>query len=111
MALRASRGEGVAVYQRDRRKIAHQCGYLPGRLRWYVTPPGLLRPEELPDGWGLVEAGGTRMRVVRKAVAGELTVAMLQTETVILASAARRHETGVSFDAERARFNAISTTK
>lgn len=94
-------------YHRDRRKMAHQCGILPGRMRWYLTPPGLLRPDELPLGWGLVEAGA-RMRVVRTAVAFAATVDMLRTETGILASAARRHELGVPFDAERGRFAAVT---
>ena len=35
-----------------------------GDRRYYLTPPGLLRPEELPAGWGLVEAHPRRIAVV-----------------------------------------------
>lgn len=37
-----------------------------GRERWYMTPPGLLKPEQIPDGWGLVEAG-PRCRIIKRA--------------------------------------------
>src|SRR5260370_33864014 len=29
-----------------------------GCERYYLAPRGLIRPEELPAGWGLLEAGG-----------------------------------------------------
>lgn len=32
-----------------------------GDWRFYLTPPGLLAPEDLPDGWGLLEAKGSRV--------------------------------------------------
>jgi hypothetical protein len=30
-----------------------KCGM--GEMRWYLTPRGLVKPEEVPDGWGLIE--------------------------------------------------------
>ncbi|MFA5352707.1 MAG: hypothetical protein WC291_00600 [Thermodesulfovibrionales bacterium] len=47
----------------DRKKMAR----LPdknalGHWRFYLTPPGLLRAEELPEGWGLYEVHGKTVR-------------------------------------------------
>lgn len=35
-----------------------------GDWRFFITPPGLLDPAELPAGWGLLEADGKRTRLV-----------------------------------------------
>src|SRR5437899_10875567 len=35
-----------------------------GCERFYLTPPGMLRPEELPAGWGLLELRGRSVEVV-----------------------------------------------
>lgn len=32
-----------------------------GDWRFYLTPQGLVRPDELPEGWGLLEAKGGRV--------------------------------------------------
>ena len=37
-----------------------------GKERWYMTPPGLLKPEQIPEGWGLIEAR-KRCRTIVKA--------------------------------------------
>lgn len=34
---------------------------------WFVTPPGLAQPEELPDGCGLMVSHGKTLKVVRQA--------------------------------------------
>jgi hypothetical protein len=36
-----------------------------GLYRYYMTPAGLLTPDELPDRWGLLEAKGRSVSVVR----------------------------------------------
>lgn len=38
-----------------------------GNLRYYFCPKGLLREDELPEKWGLVEFDGVRSRVKKKA--------------------------------------------
>ena len=38
-----------------------------GCERWYLTPAGLIRAEELPRGWGLLEVHGRKVRVAVKA--------------------------------------------
>lgn len=37
-----------------------------GYQRYYLTPPGLLNPDELPEKWGLLEPQGKRVRVRKK---------------------------------------------
>lgn len=34
---------------------------------WLVVPKGLVKPEELPETWGLMELTGTNLRVVKQA--------------------------------------------
>ena len=52
----------------DRRKTGRRRelndGGLRGGLgeeRWYLTPSNLVRPDEVPDGWGLLELRGDRV--------------------------------------------------
>lgn len=33
---------------------AEKVGYQAGNLRWYLCPEGIIKPEELPDKWGLL---------------------------------------------------------
>lgn len=40
-------------------KVAHDC--------YFATPAGLIKPEELPVGWGLMEVNGSAMKIVRVA--------------------------------------------
>lgn len=42
-------------------------GHCMGDYRFYFANPGIIDPEELPEGWGLVEAGEKRHRVIRWA--------------------------------------------
>ncbi len=36
-----------------------------GQERYYMTPPSLLSPSDIPDGWGMLEAGGRVRRSVK----------------------------------------------
>lgn len=38
-----------------------------GNLRYYMTPPGLVTTDDLPERWGLLEAYPTRVKIVRAA--------------------------------------------
>ena len=40
-----------------------------GQRRFYMTPPGLVKPRDLPQGWGLIEyhQGGRVFKVARKS--------------------------------------------
>ena len=52
-------------FRKDLKKWFRRHGMGMGQQRYYFTPPGLLKPDEIPDGWGLAEAGG-RVRVTKK---------------------------------------------
>ncbi|MEZ5781192.1 MAG: hypothetical protein R3D70_06035 [Rhizobiaceae bacterium] len=54
-------------FQRDKHK-GHRNPAIRkgmGTYRYFMAPAGLLKPEELPDGWGLVEVGGKICRIVK----------------------------------------------
>ena len=60
----------VADYHADREKPFRQIPQRGmGRLRFYMTPPGLLSPELLArrPGWGLLEVHPKTVRVIRKS--------------------------------------------
>ena len=53
-------------FRADAKKAARKPGTPAlGRWRYYLTPRGLLKPEELPPRWGLLETDGARVYVVR----------------------------------------------
>ncbi len=58
-----------------------------GNLRYYLCPPGLIRPEELPEAWGLLYCLPKQIKVVVKARPQE---ANLDAERRLLASVVRR---------------------
>jgi hypothetical protein len=37
------------------RKSHERNGYGVGNERWFLTPKGLVNPDEVPEGWGLLE--------------------------------------------------------
>lgn len=46
----------------DKKKAARVGGRAVGHWRFYLTPPGLLSPDEVPAGWGLYEVTGKGIR-------------------------------------------------
>jgi hypothetical protein len=81
----------VSDFYRDRSKPSHRSGRLVGRERFYLTPRGLLKPELIPDPWGLLEVRGTIVRVVKPAVACETD---MQFELAIILAETRRVASG-----------------
>ena len=55
-----------ADFYADRRKGWRHNGRGVGDRRFYFTPKGLVRPDELPDGWGLLEVWGQQVRRIVK---------------------------------------------
>ena len=53
-----------ADFKADARKL--RCGGM-GNRRYYLAEGGLIRPDELTDGWGLIEPKGSRFTVVKEA--------------------------------------------
>lgn len=58
---KATRKDFLADRRKPSRAPAAGDGSGLGDERWYMTPPGLARPEELPEGWGLLEVRGSRV--------------------------------------------------
>lgn len=57
-----------ADFRADAKKFFRKHEYLGlGYSRYYMTPPGLIREDEIPSGWGLLEAHATRVKVVRRS--------------------------------------------
>lgn len=38
-----------------------------GNYRWYLAAPGIIRTEDLPELWGLLEPAGRGLRIIRHA--------------------------------------------
>lgn len=83
-----------ADFYADRKKPSRTIPELSiGTERYYLTPPGLLHPEDLPEGWGLLEVRGKTIRTVIKAVEnGHLADDGVRREIQILLSLIRRVE-------------------
>lgn len=103
---KASRADFRADQQKPSRRrhsgpnaAAILAGFRLGKERWYMTPPGLVRPEEVPEGWGLLEAGETRVRTVVKAEKSppDMYYQITANEVPFLYSALRRHHCRTCF--------------
>lgn len=44
-----------------RSDVANNNGYAAGRLRWFLCPEGIIKPEELPEKWGLLYWDGKKV--------------------------------------------------
>ncbi len=65
-----------------------------GNFRWYATPPGLVKPEEMPLGWGLLEVHPKTIRILRKPSVFHLNVSSARREKALLVSGFRRATEG-----------------
>ena len=63
-----------------------------GCERFYLTPPGLLDPTELPPGWGLLECRKRKVEVVRRSARNLRTASGLAYEMNLLLASLRRVE-------------------
>lgn len=90
-------------FRRDADKVCARRGLRMGRSRWYLTPPGLVTVDELPERWGLAELRGQRVYIRREA--GDFAAeADRQSEIALLAAACWRHENGVQWFPSTGRF-------
>jgi len=86
-----------ADFRADRHKCSRRRhGGGLGRERWYFTESGLLKPEEIPDGWGLAELRKGRIYRVVHAPPAEVNMML---ETLFLVSALRRTLHGLGAEA------------
>ncbi len=63
-----------------------------GCERYYLTPQGLLRTEELPRGWGLLEVNGREIEQVKASAKNLRTEIGFQNEMNLLLASLRRVE-------------------
>jgi hypothetical protein len=63
-----------------------------GSERFYLTPPRLLDPKELPAGWGLLELRKRKVEIIRRSARDLRTAAGLTYEMNLLLSSLRRVE-------------------
>jgi hypothetical protein len=62
-----TRSDFFADQKKPSRRLMKELGtaFRPAWKCWYMTPPGLLEPREIPAGWGLLEVHG---RCIRETV-------------------------------------------
>jgi hypothetical protein len=63
-----------------------------GSERFYLTPPALVKPEELPVGWGLLELSRGRIEMRRASAKNLRTATGLRYEMNLLLASLRRVE-------------------
>ena len=83
---KASRADFVADRRKSHRRNPNKR---LGHERWYMTPPGLVCPIDVPEGWGLLEAGKRVRTVVKPPPAGveiglRVNPTLVQREFVLL---------------------------
>src|SRR5438270_10683350 len=82
-----------ADFLADRDKPFRQKSELGlGCERFYLTPPGLLDPKELPQGWGLLELCKREVQVVRRSARALRSATGLSYEMNLLLASLRRVE-------------------
>lgn len=97
---KASRSDFFADQKKTARRTPPE--YQLGRRRFYVTPPGLIQPGELPPRWGLAEVYVSFVRVRVHAVAFD--VYSHHREMSLLVLALQRHEIGRRWFHDQGRF-------
>ena len=63
-----------------------------GCERYFAAPKGMLRPEEMPEGWGLLESQGRELKVVKKSKSKLRQPEGLMNEMNLLLASLRRVE-------------------
>jgi hypothetical protein len=87
---KASRSDFLA----DREKFSRRFdGKGLGDYRYYMAPKGIIKPEDLPEGWGLVEIGDHSTRVIVKATYRNRDASAVRDEISLLVSVLRRIQT------------------
>ena len=71
-----------------RSKEAENGGFQAGQRRWYLCPEGVIKPEELPEGWGLLYWDGKKVNHVVNPVMTDRKTS--RADMIMLASILRR---------------------
>jgi hypothetical protein len=97
---KVSRADFLADGKKPHRQLAGM-----GRFRWFLTPPDLVAPTEVPEGWGLLYAHGKRVHEIVKAPFRPERDT--DAELMWLYCVARRHQLGVAWLPAEYRFETI----
>jgi len=82
-----------ADFLADREKPFRQKAHLGmGCERFYLTPAGLLRPEELPAGWGLLECRNRKIALLQPSARDLRSATGFRYEMNLLLASLRRVE-------------------
>ena len=54
-------------FAKDKYKSHRHRDKQPGNFRFYLVPQGLIKPEEAPEGWGLLYDSGKQIKAVKPA--------------------------------------------
>lgn len=54
-------------FRQDQKKERRHVTKCLGTYRYYMTPAGLLKPEEVPEGWGLLVVRGRSVLELKRA--------------------------------------------
>jgi hypothetical protein len=76
-------------FLRDQDKFHRRAGKCIGSRRWYMAPAGIIRPDDLPAGWGLCEVVGAKVRRTVEAPEIPASTRNFDSELNILISAAQ----------------------
>lgn len=90
-------------FLRDKKKD-DKHPYRMGRFRYYLVPPGIVAPKDVPEGWGLLFVMNGRVREVVEAPMRDLKKRESQIESHFLAAMVRRHELKVRWIPSERRF-------
>ena len=63
--VKVSRSDFLADKKKDHRRRPHTG---MGRQRFYLCPRGMIKPEEVPEGWGLLWATEGQIRLNRSVI-------------------------------------------
>jgi hypothetical protein len=94
----------------DAKKTSRLTPTAMGMHRWFMTPPNLVRAEELPDGWGLLYAEDRLVRVVVDAPP-HYDDRNVRDELTWLYCATRRWQMGVPWISNEYRFATVDEQK
>lgn len=91
----------LSDFYADRSKRCRRAARQLGDRRWYLCRAGLIRPEQVRDGWGLLYATPGQVRLVVEAEKRERTTDELRVELRMIASAMGHANSGVIYASKR----------
>jgi hypothetical protein len=86
---KVTRADFLADYEKPFRRKPERG---VGSERFYLTPPALIKPEELPTGWGLMQCRRGHIEMLRPSAKNMRTAVGFRYEMNLLLSSLRRVE-------------------